>query len=312
MRSCLILITVLLLAVTPVTALAAGPDDGGGVILRVNGDYTLPAGEELDTLTTIRGHAIVEGVVHGHVLTISGSLVILGAVEGDVQVIDGTLTLRSGASVENIRLLRSDLVREPGAAVSGDITRSSGFFLRPVWVIVFGALVFLGIGFTVLITAFGFAVIGGSQLNAASAALIEKPGQTMLTGLVAFVALPVLATIALASVIGVWVGLGIFFVFIPILTMLGYVTAGTMIGNLILNRRARPDASRPVGEALLGTFLLLFVLAIPGVNVLALLGFALWGAGGIVYGWKRGLTGEAKPVTSEPPVAPTNTPAARV
>jgi cytoskeletal protein CcmA (bactofilin family) len=307
MRRSAIILFVLVLALAPVVALAAGGEVGGGLVVRVNGDYTLPEGQQLNTLVTIRGDATVDGTVHDYVLVVKGDALIRGSVEGDVQVVDGTLTLGPNATVKNIRLLRSDLVRNPGATVTGDITRSSRFFFRPGWAILFGALLYLGLGLTLLTTALGFSMLGGNQLRAAAATLTEKPGWTILSGMIAFLAFPLVAVIAMASIVGVWVGLGIIFVLIPVLTLLGYVTAGTMLGSAILNRRDRPASTRPVPEALLGTILLLFVFAIPGVNVLALFGFALWGTGGIVYGWWAGLHTGTKPPAA-PPAAPVTTP----
>jgi hypothetical protein len=307
MRRFLVILAGLLIALLPASALADGSSDNhGGFAMRVNGDYTVSSGDSLNALVVIRGDAVVDGSIHSGLLVIDGDATVRGSVEGDIRVINGTLTLSSGSRVKNVQLVRSELTRDPGASVTGSIDRTSRMFFSAGWVILFGFILFIGLGVALLVLATGFAMIGGRQLSEASASLGGKPGQTILAGFVTLLALPVLGALAIASIVGFWVGMGILFVLIPVLTALGYVVVGTWLGRLILQRPAGDLPAHPIGEAALGTVLLLVVFLIPGVNVLALFVFAVWGSGGLTYAMYRGLR-PPRPTTIAPVAPPTGT-----
>jgi hypothetical protein len=284
-RQLVLLCAFALLTVIPSVALADdGSSDQGGFVLRVRGDFVLPAGDELQTLIVIDGDARIDGTVHRFVLAVNGKLTVNGRVDGDVQVVRGDLVLGPTSSVENVQLVRSDLFREPGSTVTGDIDRTSGFFLRAGWVVLFGFLMFLGVGLALMVLAVGFSLIAGRQLRAAAESLTGKPWQTIVSGIVTVIALPLIAAIAIASIIGVWIGLSILLVLLPVLGLLGLVVSATWLGLMVLGQRNRAEKSaRPVGAAALGMALFLVIFLIPGVNVAAAAVFSVWGLGTLVY-----------------------------
>ena len=97
-RAMLILIAVVL-ALLPSTMLAQDPEDEGGLLLRLNGDARVPAGEVSDTLIVLNGDAVVEGTVTGGLVVINGDATVNGTVDEDVVVINGTATLGDTARV---------------------------------------------------------------------------------------------------------------------------------------------------------------------------------------------------------------------
>src|SRR5689334_10592451 len=114
MRRILFLILGVVVALVPAAAFADDSADHGGFAMRVNGDYRVAEGDSLNALVVIRGNARVDGTVHDTFLLINGDATVNGTVDGDIRIVDGTLTLATGASVNNIQLVRSDLVRQPG------------------------------------------------------------------------------------------------------------------------------------------------------------------------------------------------------
>jgi uncharacterized RDD family membrane protein YckC len=86
--------------------------------VRIGGDYTLPAGEEVDEVVVIAGSARILGRVNGDVVVILGQLHLGGeaSVGGDLVVVMGSGVVESGAQVER------DFV-----AVGGDIDAPPDF-----------------------------------------------------------------------------------------------------------------------------------------------------------------------------------------
>src|SRR6476646_8616374 len=89
----------------PVTASA---DDGNkqdnGLTLRVTGDLYIPQSEIVGTVVVVDGNVTVDGTI-----------------TKDTTVISGTLDLRSGAQLQHVNLIDSELVRADGVMVSGAI-----------------------------------------------------------------------------------------------------------------------------------------------------------------------------------------------
>lgn len=287
MRHIVILLLALSFALLPATAFADS-EENGGFILRVNGDATLAAADQLDSLVVINGDATVDGTIHESLTVVNGDAVVSGSVLGDINVVRGDLRLLDGASVNNVNLVRGDLEQAPGAMVNGEIERTSRFFVQAGWATFLGVLFFVGLGLALLAVAIGFALLGAGQLKSATTSLAEKTGQTILAGIVTVIVLPIVAGIAIVTIVGAWIGLGILFVLIPALTLLGLAISATWIGSMVLHRNSEWPA-RPVGAAALGTLIVLVALAVPGVNALAVIVLGTWGVGGLVYTALRGM-----------------------
>ncbi len=98
------------------------------------------------------------------------------------------------------------------------------------------------------------------------------------------VAGPIVAALALATVIGIPVGLTVLFVVLPMLLLLGAVVSATWLGLLILGRQdeeKRP--ARPIAAAVLGLAIMLAVMLVPALGFFAMALFALWGMGALTY-----------------------------
>jgi hypothetical protein len=85
---------------------------------------------------------------------------------------------------------------------------------------------------------------------------------------------------------------------LPALAILGYITAGTMLGTLITSGLGRAPGNHPYLAAFLGVLLLQIVVVIPFVGWMVATLSGLWGAGAIglvAYNAARGRTaGEAE------------------
>jgi hypothetical protein len=300
----MLFMVLLLVLAFPTAALAQeGDDKEDNFNLRINGNYHVAAGESIDTVVVISGDALIEGIVNDALVVIDGRATIAGQAN-DLVVISGDLELRDSATVNDITLVRSDLVQAPGATVTGKITRTSGVISRG-WAIVFGVLFWVGMTILVLVAGVVFAAVAGRQLSDTGALMGERPGPTILTGVVCSILFPIIAVIALITIVGIPLGITILVVVIPAIIFTGYIVFGTWLGSLILSRTPLRSRERPYAPALLGLFLLQLVVLIPGLGGGVFLVAAVWGGGTVVYRlWRGSKAPPSGPPPAETPPAP--------
>jgi hypothetical protein len=268
-------------------ALAAQPADRGkDVLVRVNGLARVAAGETVSTAVAVGDRALIEGTVLDQLVVVNGSAHVTGNVAGDVVAVNSQLDLAPGASIAgDVRLVRSQLVAAPDATIAGSIIETTGFGIPTA------VLWALFIGITVIVLALGALLAGlaGRQLSEAADIAISRPGATALTAAITAFGLPAVGIAAMASIIGIPVGIAILALLIPALWFAGYVVAGAVIGGLILRGRGRAERpDRPYRSVLLGLviFQLLWLLPFLGGLIVVLAGF--WCAGALLYrSWLR-------------------------
>jgi cytoskeletal protein CcmA (bactofilin family) len=296
-----------LAAALPATAFAQDADDlSDGFTMRISGDYHLRPDDRVETLLVIDGDALIEGTVTDGLILINGDAVVRGVVDGDITVIRGELTLESTADVDDITLIRSDLEQQQGATVRGDIERNDRV-LWPGFGILIGVIFYLGLTVAVLLAGLIFAAIGGRQLSLSAASMGERPGRTILTGLIVAIALPIVAVLAFLTVIGIPAGIALLVFLLPALWFLGYIVAGTWFGTLMLSRRRAGDGEHPYGEALLGLGVLQVIGLIPGLGAVVFVLLGTWGTGALVTYALDGMRrppAEARPAQQSPEPLP--------
>lgn len=123
-------------------------------------------------------------------------------------MINGTVVLEAGAVVKNITLYRSSVAQDPGAQVTGEINESSGYSLG--WgSVIFSFLFWVGSTFAILLAGLIFAAFGGKQLIGVGEVGSRRIGESVLSSIVVWVGLPVLAVISFLSLIGIPFGIAI-------------------------------------------------------------------------------------------------------
>jgi hypothetical protein len=103
---------------------------------------------------------------------------------------------------------------------------------------------------------------------------------------------PLVAVAALATVIGIPLGIALLIVVLPLLWSLGYVTTGTRLGFFLDDLRgATPNVAHPYLEAVLGVAIFQLIGLVPVVGWLVVVLAGLLGAGAIVvHAWRRIVT----------------------
>jgi hypothetical protein len=254
--------------------------DTGRVLVSTGGDITVPAGEQADVVVVTNGTATIAGEVKTLVV-VEGAANLNGARVESIFAVRSPINVGTGTVVlGDITQLDSPVTQASGAQVQGTV-RDFGVDLAGIGLVLAPAMFLLFIGFALATIAAGLvlAALGARQTRAAEALITNQPGHTLLWGL-AGVFVPLLVVVMLLiSVVGAPIGLGILFVVWPLTAFLGYLVAGTWIGDWILHRTS-PEVvrERPYLAAVIGLVILQLLTIVPFVTAIA----SLFGFGAVL------------------------------
>jgi len=175
----------------------------------LSGRADVPEGQTVGDLVVFHGSATVDGTVDGSVTAFDAPVTISGRVNGDVVAFNGRVELRSGANVTGDVVSQQAPVVASGATIGGTSKRLQtntnwegfGWAGKLAW--------WLAVSVSTLVV--GLLVI---WLVGRGAARILEAGRTRVgpaigLGLPLFFGLPILAIIALVTVVGIPLGLGL-------------------------------------------------------------------------------------------------------
>lgn len=272
-------LTALLVAPRTAAAQQAGREQGSDLLLRAGAPVMLERGERAGTVVVLGGDAVIHGTVDEQLIVVDGVATLAGRVAGNVLVVGGRLDVGPGGSIgQDVTLVQSEITQAPGAMIAGHVTRSSGMGLGwgAAW------MFWASMSLLVLVAGLLFAAVGGRQLAGAAGELATRPGRSMLTALALWIGLPLLATLALVTVVGIPVGLSVLLFVLPALWLLGYLVAGAGVGALLAQaRRTIASGDHPYGAVALGLLLLQLLGVVPWIGGALVMLAGLWGAGAL-------------------------------
>ena len=254
-------------------------DSQDSALIKVNGDAVVNAGDTIHNAVVVNGNLTIAGTVEDNVFIAKGDATVSGTVNGTITVARGTLTLEPGSSVADVLLFDSTVNRADGATVTGSIDDrgmdfSFGRGMRDLLI-----LWWLGVTILALVAAAIFAWLGRNQLFGSMHTLKNDFVKSLITAIVLWILLPLLAALVLFTIVGAPLGLTILLVVLPILWLIGLIVVGTWLGSLIL----KPETTgRSIAAAVLGTLIISAVSLIPFVGIFTGIA-ALLGSGAFVY-----------------------------
>ena len=209
----------LALLVAPVPALAQEKTDD--VYVRVNGTVDLAAGESVDTLVAVNSDARVAGTVRDTLVIVNQTATVSGDVGRDAIVYNGTLRLEPTAHIGgDVVLINGALDQADGAVIAGSVLERSGASIGAEFSRATAAISFIAwLGMTLLFVAVAlvWAAIGGNQLSGIAGLLGARPWLAAVAALIFWIAAPLLAVLALATVVGIPIGITLLLVVLPLL-----------------------------------------------------------------------------------------------
>jgi hypothetical protein len=283
MRRLVALLTTLtlVLGVAAAPALAADGDDiTGRVMLVAGGDVTVAAGEEAAVVIVAQGHADVAGTV-GTLVVLDGTAATSEDARLDsVVLVNGTLDLSAGTTVtRDVAQLNSTVNRAEDATIEGSVTDlAADAAAFGVFVGFASLMLWLGFGVATILVGLVAAALAARQVRAATAYISRQPGTTFLAGLLAAIALPVVAVLALLTVVGIPTGFALLFVVWPAVGFVGYLVAAIWIGEWLVNRGGATPPERPYLASVIG----ILVVTVLGFVPLITLIVSMFGLGAVV------------------------------
>lgn len=272
---------VFMLVPASVVAQQAMDDDDDSFIMQVNRPATVAAGDMVDVVVVFDDDAVIDGQVTDTLVVINGTATVNGVVTGDIVVAEGSLVLNDGATANNVTLFRSDMTQAGTASITGDLNEESSYTGFTWGLTIFSIVFWIGTTIAILLAGLAIMALFGRQMDVAVGTITTRPVESAVTGLLTWILIPVLAVLTFITIIGIPVGLGLLFVAIPLLAMVGY-----MVGAYWLGLRVVTMTNIRAGRYLslfIGLVLLAIVGAIPWFGGLVTFLATLFGTGAIVY-----------------------------
>lgn len=288
-----------LIAIAAVALPAAAPaaqtsNDEEDAIVVVSGDVSVPRGETVDGIYIASGDLRLAGRVTGDVVLFAGDATVSGRIDGDLVTFGGQARLLPRAYVGGDVTYSDERPIVAGSAiVRGDISEEdwgdSVDFLPFV-----GAFVFwLGISVSMAILGVLLLLIAPPAADALYTRSRERIGPVIAIGVAIGICLPLAATIALITLVGIPLAVVIGLALVP-LAALAYVAAAYALG-----RRMVGEPRSQLWSFLAGLAVLRAAALVP------FLGF-LVGLAAVVFG--LGLLGAAIGAARDPKTEPARSP----
>ena len=289
---------IVLFATLTTPVLADGPE---GDVVIWGDNYVLKSGQEINgDLLVYGGNVDLESgsQVDGDVTLFGGNVTISGEVDGDVAVWGGNVNIKSSATVRGqVVSVGGNVNREEGADVRGE--EFEGFPFNPPlpphiprvrtmrsmdnrWMRslsnafrgLFGVLVLVVLGILVV-------VFIPHHTDKVAETIIKAPLQSFLSGLVAWIAVPLIAlvltiTICLSPVAA------LLLLVAGVALLLGWIAAGLLLGVKVLRALTNKEPN-PVAAVAAGVLILCLLSLIPCLGFLLTAVVLTWSMGAVAY-----------------------------
>ena len=272
----------------------------------ITGGVVVPAGQTAGDVVVLDGTVTIAGHVMGDVVSVAGPVRLSGRVDGDLIAVSDRAFLGSTAHVGgDLRYGDESPVLARGASVDGKISNEDWADSANGWGWVSALAWWVAVSVSTLIVGVLLVWLAPGALYAAERAVRERLGATVGWGVVIAIGLPVLAILALVTLVGIPFGVALLLAAIPVLVV-AYATAAWIVGRRVLRSRS---ASR--WAALFAGWGILRVLAlIPIAGALVGLAATVVGLGALAVAlWRARRTG-APAATPEGPAPGRPAPAA--
>jgi hypothetical protein len=265
---------------TPAWAQDAQDGQAGDAFVVLSGPADVPRGRLVGDLVVFHGSSIVDGTVNGSLTAFDAPVTISGRVLGDVVVFKGRVELASGADVTGDVVSQNDPIVAPGARIGGTTGRVQthvnwagfGWASALAW--------WVAVSISTLLIGLVLLWLTGRGANRIADAGRTRIGPSIGWGLLAFFGLPILAVIALVTIVGIPLGLAVLAALALIYTF-GYTATAWILGRRILRARTGWVVAFLLGWGILRVLALIpvvgsliwFVAVVFGLGALAV---AIW------------------------------------
>ena len=266
----------------------------------ITGGAVVPAGQTAGDVVVLDGTVTIAGRATGDVVSVSGPVRVTGRVDGDLIAVSDRASLGPAARVGgDLRYGDERPVLAPGASVGGEISNEDWDDAGNGWGWVSAFAWWLAVSVSTLIVGVLLVWLAPGALYAAERAVRAHLGATIGWGIAIAIGVPLLAILALVTVVGIPFGVALLLAAIPVL-LVAYVTTAWIVGRRVLrNRSTSPWAALFAGWAILRVLAL-----IPVAGGLVGLAATVVGLGALTVALWRARKSGAHAAPLEPRAAP--------
>jgi hypothetical protein len=243
----------------------------------VSGVVNVPRGQTVSDVVIADGPVNILGRVSGNVVSAHGAVRIGGRVHGDVVAVkQDAIVLGPKARIGGDLLYRGAKPNVPPGAVAGDVKKLNVDKIGTEASFATAAAIWIAASVSTLILGLLLLWIAPRAADAAFEVARTGVGPAIGWGFGLLIGLPILAVIALITIVGIPLGIGLLLVLIP-LYAIGYTTGAWLLGRRLV--------SPPRGRALsflAGWAVLRLLALIPVLGGLVWLAATVFGLGVLV------------------------------
>ncbi|MGV8057949.1 MAG: hypothetical protein AB2L12_08015 [Smithellaceae bacterium] len=244
-------------------------------IFKIGGDVTVEADQQVDTVIDIGGQITVNGLVEHNVIAVGGSVVLSNdaVVRGDVVCAGGVIVKGSNAQVfgDITEINSANISTAFSSALRGELEGWS--LIVNIISLCFFAVIFI---IALLLTIF----IPRPLIGVAKEIQSYKV-KSFFWGFAATLMIVPFFMLLVLSLIGITL-IPLVFTILLLAFILGYVAAGSLIGNWIITKIFHSQKKRLTGETIVGLILLWLISWVPYVGWLVKIFALTFGLGGVL------------------------------
>jgi hypothetical protein len=266
-----------LLSVPLALVLAVGSASAATDHVVIAGGAVVPAGQTAGDVVVLDGTVRIAGRATGDVVSVSGPVRVTGRVDGDLIAVSDRAFLGPAARVGgDLRYGDERPVLSPGASVGGAISNEDWADAARGWGWVSAFGWWLAVSVSTLIVGALLVWLAPGALYAAERAVREHVGATIGWGVVIAIGAPLLAILALVTLVGIPFGVALLLAAIPVL-LVAYATTAWIVGRRVLRKRT----TSPWAALLAGWGVLRVLALIPVAGALVGLAATVVGLGAL-------------------------------
>jgi cytoskeletal protein CcmA (bactofilin family) len=204
----------------------------------ITGGVVVPPGETAGDVIVLDGTVRIAGHVTGDVVSVAGPVRVSGRVDGDLIAVSDRAFLGSAARVGgDLRYGDESPVLARGARVDGKVSNEDWDDSLNGWGWVSVLAWWVAVSVSTLLVGVLLVWLAPGALYAAERAVQERLGATVGWGVLIAIGVPVLAIVALVTLVGIPFGIALLLAAIPVL-LVAYATAAWIVGRRVLRNRS--------------------------------------------------------------------------
>ena len=277
--------------------LSAGSASAATDHVIITGGAVVPAARTAGDVIVVDGTVTIAGHATGDVVSVSGPVNVSGRIDGDLITVSDRAVLAPTARVGgDVRYGDERPVIARGATVGGAVSNEDWADAANGWGWVSRFAWWLAVSVSTLLAGALLVWLAPGALYAAARAMRERVGATVASGIAIAIGAPLLAIVALVTLVGIPFGVALLLAAIPVL-LIAYVTTTWIVGGRLLGTRS----TSPWAALLVGWGSLRVLALIPVVGGIVGLVATIMGLGALAVALWRGRRFGARAATPGAP-----------